>query len=135
SRYKHSVIPHLYIIPKEVKRQLLTDSSLTKIPQSTQVLTLSRIGGGTPEYLSPEQGQGQPVDWRTDLYSLGVVLYEMLTGHIPFEAETPLAVIIKHISEPLPHARALNPALPPAIDDVILKALANRPGERLQTGP
>src|ERR1700687_377120 len=58
----------------------------------------------------------------------------MLPGHIPFEAETPLAVIIKHISEPLPHARALNPALPPTIDNVMLKALAKDPAERFQSG-
>jgi eukaryotic-like serine/threonine-protein kinase len=113
---------------------LLADFGLAKMAESKSALTRSGVGVGTPEYLSPEQGQGLKVDWRTDLYSLGVVMYEMLTGHIPFEAETPLAVIIKHISEPLPHARALNPSLPPAIDNVMLKALAKDPADRFQSG-
>jgi tRNA A-37 threonylcarbamoyl transferase component Bud32 len=126
--------PSNIMLREDGETALLTDFGLAKMTESQAALTRSGIGVGTPEYLSPEQGQGLPVDWRTDLYSLGVVLYEMLTGHIPFEAETPLAVIIKHISEPLPHARALNPALPPAVDDIILKALAKKPEERFQKG-
>ena len=128
------VKPGNIMIREDGETALLADFGLAKMAESKSALTRSGVGVGTPEYLSPEQGQGQKVDWRTDLYSLGVVMYEMLTGHIPFEAETPLAVIIKHISEPLPHARALNPALPPTIDNLMLKALAKDPAERFQSG-
>jgi len=128
------VKPGNIMIREDGETALLADFGLAKMAESKSALTRSGVGVGTPEYLSPEQGQGQKVDWRTDLYSLGVVMYELLTGHIPFEAETPLAVIIKHISEPLPHARALNPALPPTIDNVMLKALAKEPAERFQSG-
>ncbi|MEP7200395.1 MAG: serine/threonine-protein kinase, partial [Chloroflexota bacterium] len=128
------VKPSNIMLREDGETALLTDFGLAKMAESTSALTRTGVGVGTPEYLSPEQGQGLSVDWRTDLYSLGVVMYEMLTGHIPFEAETPLAVIIKHISEPLPHPRVLNPNLPLAIDEVIEKAIAKRPEDRYQKG-
>jgi serine/threonine-protein kinase len=113
---------------------LLTDFGLAKVSEASRALTRSGVGVGTPEYMAPEQGQGLPTDWRADLYSLAVVLYEMLTGHIPYEADTPLAVVIKHISEPLPNARMLNPSLPPAIEEFFAKALAKKPSDRFQKG-
>jgi serine/threonine protein kinase len=85
---------------------------------------------GTPEYMSPEQGQGLAVDGRTDVYSLGVVLYEMLTGRVPFTSKTPMAVVMKHISEPLPPPRSVNPSIPEGVEQVVFKAMSKKPGDR-----
>jgi serine/threonine protein kinase len=87
-------------------------------------LTRSGIGMGTPDYMSPEQAQGMPGDGRGDLYSLGVTLYEMVTGRLPFQADSLMGVVVKHITEPPPPPRQLNPNLPKALEDAILTALA-----------
>jgi serine/threonine protein kinase len=112
---------------------LLTDFGLAKIVEGSAKFT--DTGGilGTPAYMSPEQGRGLPIDGRSDIYSLGVILYEMATGKPPFDAETPIAIVFKHIQEPLPPPAALNPDLPEAVEQVILKALAKDPADRFQT--
>jgi len=109
---------------------LLMDFGLAKMVAGSVQLTASGVGVGTPAYMSPEQGQGGEVDARADVYSLGVVLYEMLTGRLPFDAETPLAVVLKHITDPLPLPRTVNPAIPEPVERVILKALAKEPAGR-----
>ncbi|MEE8367214.1 MAG: tetratricopeptide repeat protein, partial [Thermoanaerobaculia bacterium] len=83
-------------------------------------------------YMSPEQGRGEKVDFRSDIYSLGIVLYEMATGVVPFHAETPMAVVVKHIIDPLPLPRSKNPELPEEIERVILKSLSKDPADRFQ---
>ncbi len=88
---------------------------------------------GTPQYISPEQAKGEPIDTRSDLYSLGVVLFEMLTGRVPFGADTPYAIIHDHIFSPLPPPRSINPALSKSIEDVLLKTLAKNPDDRYST--
>jgi len=112
---------------------LLSDFGIAKIVESPVAYTQPGVGIGTPEYMSPEQGQGLPVDGRSDIYSLGVVLYEMVTGSAPFSADTPLSVVLKHISEPPPRPRSLSPNVPEPLERIILRAMAKRPEDRFQT--
>lgn len=112
---------------------LLTDFGIAKMVEGTSQFTATGNVVGTPDYMSPEQGRGDPVDARTDIYTLGVLLYEMATGRVPFKAETPVAVIFKHIQDPLPSPRELNPNLPDAVEAVIAKALAKEPQDRYAT--
>jgi serine/threonine protein kinase/tetratricopeptide (TPR) repeat protein len=102
----------------------LADFGLAKMLISEQDLTTSGLSMGTPAYLSPEQGQGLPCDHHSDIYSLGVIAYEMITGRLPFTAETPMGVIIKHIYDQPPSPRGLNPQLSETIEAVLVKGLA-----------
>lgn len=109
----------------------LTDFGIAKLLESASPrLTQTDAIMGTPAYISPEQAQGHTVDPRSDIYSLGIILYEMVTGSVPFTAETPLAVLFKHISDPLPPPSLVKPDIPPVIEQVLLKALAKDPRDR-----
>ncbi|HHS98514.1 MAG TPA: serine/threonine-protein kinase [Chloroflexi bacterium] len=112
----------------------LTDFGLARMAQAGES-TLSRdMMVGTPQYISPEQAKGETnLDARTDIYSLGVVLYELLVGRVPFQADTPYAVIHDHIFTPLPLPRKINPDLPEPLERVLLKALAKDPDDRFQS--
>lgn len=114
----------------------LTDFGIARITESTQTtqgLTGTGVAIGTPGYMSPEQGMGQPLDGRADIYSLGVMVYEMLTGQIPYRAETPMAVILKHINDPLPVITQANTNLPPAVNAIIQRSMAKKPEDRYTT--
>jgi serine/threonine protein kinase/Tfp pilus assembly protein PilF len=123
--------PSNIMLPKE-NWALLTDFGLAKMVGGS-MLTQSGMTVGTPAYMSPEQGSGKPIDHRTDIYALGVMLYEMTVGEVPYTAETPMAVVVKHITEPLPMPRARKPDMPEAVQRVILKALAKAPEDRYQS--
>ena len=97
-------------------------------------LTEAGTGMGTVHYVSPEQARGEPAIPESDLYSTGVVLFEMLTKRLPFEADTPVGVAMKHVNEPPPSPSQLNPAIPPEVDAIVLKALAKDPRDRYPSG-
>ena len=109
----------------------LVDFGLAKAMQGAEVLTSAGAMVGTPEYMAPEQSNGLS-DYRSDIYSLGIILYQMLTGQLPFLAESPVAVSLKHIQSTPPRPRTLNSSIPQSIEDVILKAMAKDPNERYQ---
>ena len=111
---------------------LLTDFGLAHIVGGS-FLTQSGMTVGTPAYMSPEQGRGERVDHHTDIYALGVMLYEMTVGEVPYTAETPMAVVVKHIVDPLPIPREKNPNIPEELQRIILKALAKNPEDRFQS--
>lgn len=107
----------------------LMDFGLARLAESSGSLTGSLLLG-TPAYVSPEQARSERIDARTDQYSLGVILFQLVTGRLPFETDTPMATVMKHIREAPPQPRSLNPELPPAAEKVILKCLAKAPGDR-----
>ncbi len=85
---------------------------------------------GTPAYMSPEQANGLPIDSRSDIYALGIVLFELITGREPFQAETPMALLLKHINEPMPPLRDFRQGVPDLVEDVIAKSTDKEPDER-----
>ncbi|MEK9165186.1 MAG: protein kinase, partial [Chloroflexota bacterium] len=111
----------------------LTDFGIAKLLEGAAHFTASGSLTGTPAYMSPEQARGERLDARSDIYSLGIVLYEMVIGRVPFEAETPLAVVLKHLQDPLPLPSTIKPDLDPAIERVLLKALAKDANDRFAT--
>jgi serine/threonine protein kinase len=111
---------------------MLTDFGIAKIMESSVEITRSGTILGTPAYMSPEQGAGQKIDQRSDIYSLGVILYELCTGRVPFKAETPVAVIFKHVHDPLPPPSEYNPEIGVNVERIILKSLAKDPDDRFQ---
>lgn len=111
----------------------LTDFGIAKMLEGSPHFTMTGAITGTPAYMSPEQAQGIKLDQRSDIYSLGIVLYEMMTGRVPFEAETPLAIILKHIQDPLPPISLIKPDTHPVVEAVLLKSLAKKPEDRFQT--
>jgi eukaryotic-like serine/threonine-protein kinase len=105
------------------------------IARTADAVTLTQTASvlGTAPYMSPEQAMGQPADARSDIYSLGCVLYEMLTGKPPFMAEVPAGVLHQHVRVDPKPPRELNPVIPPALDALVLQMLAKDPGDRPQT--
>ncbi len=109
----------------------LTDFGLARVVKSGESSLSHDLLLGTPNYISPEQAQGKAdITARTDRYSLGIVLYELVTGQLPFSADTPFAVIHSHIYAPPPAPSTINPAIPPAVDAVLMRALAKDPEAR-----
>ncbi len=109
--------------------KILNDSAEVGQQQSSDVTNTGAIIG-TPEYFSPEQSTGNPVDKRTDVYSLGIVLYQMLSGHVPFTGSTPVAIAVKHSVEEPPTFSHLQQDIPHGVEAVVMKAIAKKPEQR-----
>ena len=134
--HQHSLV-HRAVQPGNIvvdpKGQVtLTDFGVARAAQETRLTTTGALVG-TPQYMSPEQAQGEEVDHRTDIYSLGVVAYEMLAGRAPFGATTPHAVLHRLIYDPPPSARSRRPDLPAEVDHVLSRALAKKAAGRYDT--
>ncbi len=111
----------------------LGDFGLAKMLGSQRRLTGSGTVMGTPEYMSPEQAADEPLGPASDLYSLAIVAYEMLTGRVPFEASTPAATLLSHVTKPMPTTRELKGELSAHVEDVLRRALSKRPEERYES--
>jgi len=119
--------PHNVIVDDE-DRVKVTDFGIARAGASDMTETGSIMG--TAQYLSPEQAQGHAVSPASDLYAVGVILFELLTGHVPFDAESAVTIALKHVSEPPPPPSAFDPAVPPALETIVLWALAKDPAQR-----
>ncbi|MCH8095044.1 MAG: serine/threonine protein kinase [Chloroflexi bacterium] len=117
------------ILLDEGGHAMLSDFGFAHVSETSHSLTGSVLIG-TPAFMSPEQCRGEDVDPRSDQYSLGAVLYQLTTGRLPYDGDTPMSVVIKHINDPLPRPRFLNPHLPDVLEAVILKAMAKDPEDR-----
>lgn len=126
------VKPANILLENGVERVKITDFGLARAVDDAN-LTQSGAITGTPNYMSPEQASGATVDSRSDLFSLGSVLYALCTGHPPFRAETPLAVLRRVCDEPARNVRDTNPDIPDWLDALIQKLLAKKPGDRFQS--
>ena len=111
----------------------VADFGIARAVNAGEGLTMPGVVIGTANYLSPEQAQGAPVDHRSDLYSLGMVLYQMLTGRVPFRGDSPVAVAYKQLHEAPPPPSTFNSAVPPALDALVARALAVDPADRPQS--
>ena len=130
--HRHGIVhrdlkPHNVMLDGE-GRVKVTDFGIARAGASDMTETGSIMG--TAQYLSPEQAQGHAVTERSDLYSVGVMLFELLTGRVPFEGESAVTIALRHVSEPPPAPSRLNPAVSPALDSVVLRALEKDPGRR-----
>lgn len=128
----HLDLKPLNLLVHEDGRLLLSDFGLAHLIKEGVVEGGTSLSFGTPLYMAPEHLRGQP-DWRSDLYAAGVMLYQMLTGRLPFEASTPEAIIFKLVTEPPPPLRSLRPDLPAALDGMMSQALAKQPEARFQS--
>jgi serine/threonine protein kinase len=136
SAHRRSIIhrdikPSNLLVTGDFKIKII-DFGLAKSLWDRTFLTATGMVVGTPRYISPEQAMGRPVDHRSDIYSLGVTFYELVTHQCPFEGDTPMAVMMKHVNSPLMPPYMLNPKVPADINEIICKMMAKDPGERYQ---
>jgi serine/threonine-protein kinase len=126
---------NMLILPETAELKIMDFgiSRVSSVEPGAEGLTTAGTVMGTPDYMPPEQAQGRPADFRSDLYSLAVVLFEAFTGKLPFKGESPMAVVVAHIQQAPPRPRSVNPKIPPELEAAILKGLAKDPARRWQT--
>jgi len=129
---------NIFIIPRDDGREFVKvlDFGIAKVmglDEDVPRLTRTGMIFGTPEYMSPEQAQGQPVDHRVDIYAVGCIMFHILTGRVPFKADSFMGILSKHMMETPESPRALNPAIDPSIEAVILRAMEKDPARRFQS--
>jgi serine/threonine protein kinase len=134
--YRRSIIhrdikpSNLIVTPEQVVK--IIDFGLAKSLWDNSALTSTGMVVGTPRYISPEQAASRSVDHRSDIYSLGATLYELLTRQVPFDGDTPLAIIMKHSTSPLVPPYLINPRVPSDINEIVIRMMAKDPKERYQ---
>ncbi len=121
--------PHNVMITKS-GRVKVTDFGIARAINTTNTVMYTNSIMGSAHYISPEQANGKPVDGSTDIYSLGVVLYEMLTGRVPFDGESPVSVALKHVRDKVVPPSRYNPSIPALLEAVVMKAMAKNPEDR-----
>jgi serine/threonine-protein kinase len=125
---------NILIEPRGDKNHVfLTDFGLGKRPGQDTTLTASGVSIGTPEYMAPEVAMGYPADHRADLYSMGVILFELLLGRLPFQGKNPQMTALAHVDQPVPRPRALHPHFPRRLEALLLQALDKTPAARFQS--
>lgn len=129
--------PHNMLILPETGELKIMDFGIARVSElkggvAAAGLTTTGTVMGTPDYMPPEQAQGRQSDFRSDIYSLGVVLFEVFAGALPFDGDSVMAVILKHIQQPPPRPRTLNPGLPDGLEPIILRCLEKEPSRRYQ---
>jgi hypothetical protein len=123
------VKPHNVLVNEEGGAKV-TDFGLARSLELDHDITQTGTVLGTCDYISPEQASGQPVDERSDQYSLGVLLFELLAGEVPFPAESYMAAALRHVRDPVPSVRERRPDVPPRVDELVQRAMAKRPEDR-----
>ncbi len=118
------------VIINPAGQPILLDFGIAKILGDNYVHTATGATVGTAQYMAPEQVLGEKVDHRADIYSLGVMLYEMVTGRPPYKGNSAITIMMKHVNEPVPDARLFNANLPPGYNSILAKALAKNPNDR-----
>lgn len=134
--HRHHVIhrdikPHNIIIDEKLNVKV-TDFGIARISTSSTITYTSSILG-TVHYISPEQAKGKFIDEKSDIYSLGVVMYEMVTGHVPFDTDNAVGIALKHINEPLVEPKVFVPNLEPWLNDIIVKCMQKEPSNRFKS--
>lgn len=134
----HKGVIHRDIKPDNIMRTQdgepkIVDFGLAKMRNTTKSLSPEGSILGTPHYMSPEQASGSNVDPRSDIYSLGIVLFQMLTGVLPYQSDSPMAILLKHVNDPPPQILDFLPNLDPRFAQIVSKCLAKKPEDRFQT--
>jgi eukaryotic-like serine/threonine-protein kinase len=126
---------NMLILPETAELKIMDFgiSRVSSVEPDAGGLTTAGTVMGTPDYMPPEQAQGRPADFRSDLYSLSVVFFEIFTGQLPFRRDSPMAVVAAHMHQAPPGPRGVNPKIPPELETVILKGLEKDPAKRWQT--